>query len=422
MSLMGSYCKAALLIVAVLCVDVRLALAKPLDEFYIQEFLRLSEDNQIWQSLDFINQLTDEIEQLKYDGLFPEHYQIDADADRIAIVRQYFLALSDLHYGLTFASEVEPYLTYPSERAERHQDTSRILNFALAAMENPKEAFALARPDSKRYQRLRDAYQLALWCEDMGQDKQLSIQINLERLRQISRMMSDNMVLVDIVGAELTVFDNGEVILNQPSQVGRTDRQTPLMWSEITHITVNPSWTVPPTVYRDDMLPQIRQNISFLEDNQIQVLDFDGHPLNPRSINWRNPGRILLRQKPGELNELGRIVVRFPNNEAIFLHDTPSQGYFSKQMRALSSGCIRLQEAPRLAEILLELSQTDQVDRLPELLNNGRTQEIFFDHKIPVLLAYWTVDANDQGNIEVRPDLYSLDEALKQFFKDLEGL
>ena len=421
MSLIGSFCKAAFLIVAVLCLDSRSTFAKPLDEFYIQEFLRLSDSSQMWQSSAFLNQLKDEIHQLKYDGLFPEHYQIDAGSERVTIVRQYFSALSDLHYGLTFATDIEPYLTYPTERAERHQDASRIMNFALAAMENPLDAFALARPDNEQYQRLRHAYQLALWCEELDADKQLSIQINLERLRYISRMMSENMVLVDIVGAELTVFDQGESILNQTSQVGRTDRQTPLMWSEITHITVNPSWTVPPTVYRDDMLPQIRQSISFLEENQIQVLDFDGHVLNPNSINWRNPGRILLRQKPGDLNELGRIVVRFPNNEAIFLHDTPSQGYFSEQMRALSSGCIRLQEAPLLAETLLRLSQTEQVDQLKELLTNGRTQEIFLDNKIPVLLAYWTVDADDQGKIDFRTDLYALDEPLKQFIKDLAG-
>ncbi|WP_052063636.1 L,D-transpeptidase family protein [Nitrincola sp. A-D6] len=112
-------------------------------------------------------------------------------------------------------------------------------------------------------------------------------------------------------------------------------------------------------------------------------------------------------------------MVRFPNNEAIFLHDTPSQGYFSQNMRALSSGCVRLQEAPELAHKLLAVSKTDAASTLEQLLSTGVTQELFLDQPIPVLLAYWTVDTDAKMRLHFRSDIYELDEPMLDFFKDL---
>ncbi len=91
-------------------------------------------------------------------------------------------------------------------------------------------------------------------------------------------------------------------------------------------------------------------------------------------------------------------------------------------MRALSSGCIRLQEAPALAHQLLTVSRTDAANRLEALLNSGTTQELFLDQPVPVLLAYWTVEADAEMGLHFRPDIYGLDAPMQNFFKDQVGL
>lgn len=473
MPLNGVVIRALWLSLCVMLVGVPTAIADKPEDVYVREFLRLTPSS-VWNDAHFMRQLDDQYQQLLYDGLNPDSYRVAllasletgvnagwelTEEQRYEIAVSYLLALTDLHYGLTRQADIESYLTYPEGKESVIVDQNRILNMALSGVDDPAEAFELARPQYLPYQQLRAAYQFSLkppllmialdkisaentFLETdqllmscpvspvksvspatLSGDQQLKIQINLERFRRMSHRVTDQLLLVDIAGAELALYDGGsQPVVQQSSQIGRMDRQTPLMWSEITHITVNPSWTVPPTVYREDMLPQIRQSLSFLEDNQIQVLDFDGRPLNPASINWRNPGSILLRQAPGTQNELGRIVVRFPNNEAIFLHDTPSQGYFSQNMRALSSGCIRLQEAPALAHQLLTVSRTDAANRLEALLNSGTTQELFLDQPIPVLLAYWTVEADAEMGLHFRPDIYGLDDPMQNFFKDQAGL
>lgn len=438
MSVLGRCYRMVLLTGGVVWLSLSTAFAAKVDTFYIDEFLRITESSPIWESPQFFQLLSNEVQLLANDGLLPHRYPlIEQDAllyqlkqhqaipetIRFDVIHQYFRALTDLHYGPTLIAGVEPYLSYPEATRSISIDFNNILNFALSGMDDPAEAFALARPDYGPYQQLRATFEATERFGGLTEAQRLTVQINLERLRRLGHKVSEQMLLVDIAGAELMLFDGSPVpVLRQASQVGRTDRQTPLMWSEITHLTVNPFWTVPPTVYREDMLPQIRQDLGFLQDNQIQVLDFDGRPLNPASINWRNPGRILLRQSPGDLNELGRLVVRFPNNEAIFLHDTPSQGYFSQNMRALSSGCIRLQEAPELAHQLLSVSQTDAADQLDHLLSTGRTQELFLEQRIPVLLAYWTVELDADKGLSFRSDIYGLDEPMKQFFRDLAAL
>ncbi len=442
MLLAGKASRFLLLFLCLMLLGTGLARAGKMDRLYFNEFLRLTETSAFWKDIDFIKELDAQIQLLAYDGLAPHHYSL-ADLQtleailstegilpfdqRYEVAASYLEALADLHYGPTLLAGLEPYLIYPEGKKSLVVDPGRILNMALSGLENPADAFDLARPQYLPYQQLRAAYQFSLspqWAMAavpvaLSDEQYFKIQINLERFRRLSHMVSDQLLLVDIAGAELALYDGeAKPIVRQSSQIGRIDRQTPLLWSEITHITVNPSWTVPPTVYREDILPQIRRNQRFLEENQMQVLNFDGQPMNPALINWRNPGRILLRQAPGDQNELGQIVVRFPNNEAIFLHDTPSQSYFSQPVRALSSGCIRLQEAPALARWLLAVSNTDQVDRLEGLLSSGATQELFLDRSIPVLLAYWTVEVDAEMGLHFRPDIYELDTPMLDFFKD----
>ncbi|HCJ29924.1 MAG TPA: murein L,D-transpeptidase [Pseudomonas sp.] len=235
------------------------------------------------------------------------------------------------------------------------------------------------------------------------------LKINLERFRWLSRDIEARSLLVDIAGGRVIHFRDNRPRWETRSQVGRDTRQTPAIKSNVTRLTLNPTWTVPPTILREDKLPRIREDLGYLTKQNMQVLDYQGNVLEPQQVDWNNPGNILLRQAAGPGNPLGRLVIRFANPFAIYLHDTPSQGLFARSQRAFSSGCVRVESVMQLVDLLL----TDgERERFTRLLATGRTHEFRLDEPTPVLLAYWTAEADSTGQAHYRPDIYSRDHDL----------
>lgn len=237
------------------------------------------------------------------------------------------------------------------------------------------------------------------------------LRINLERLRWLAGDLARARVVVNVAGAELYVLSDGQVQWHTRTQVGRPQRKTPLLFSEINRLTLNPAWTVPPTIFRQDKLPAIRADHGFLARNNLQVLGSDGRALDPAKVDWNNPGAIRLRQPPGARNPLGRMAVRFPNPFTVYLHDTPSQALFDKSPRLFSSGCVRVEQIDSLLDHLVP---GDELERVRERIQSGRNSEYPLATPVSVLLAYWTVDIDDQGRPRYSPDLYDRDQRLLQ--------
>ncbi|QIH08821.1 MULTISPECIES: L,D-transpeptidase family protein [unclassified Pseudomonas] len=235
------------------------------------------------------------------------------------------------------------------------------------------------------------------------------LRINLERLRWMAQDFEPNIVLVNVAAAHLSFYQHDAVVWQTRTQVGRAERQTPLLKSQVTRLTLNPTWTVPPTILKEDKLPEIRRDQGFLNRQNLQVLDANGQPLAAADIDWDRPGNILLRQGAGPRNPLGRIAIRFPNPFSVYLHDTPSQALFSKGPRAFSSGCVRVEQALQLRDWLL--SPAERL-RTNELLATGVTHEFRLAKPVPILLSYWTVQADSHGQLLYAPDIYGHDEVL----------
>lgn len=236
------------------------------------------------------------------------------------------------------------------------------------------------------------------------------IRLNLERARWLLHGLPEVFVLVDIAGYRLSYFRPGGEIWHSRIVVGRPYRRTPSLRSEITHLTVNPSWTIPPTIRREDVLPKVRQDLGYLWRERIQVLSPGGEPLDPWAIDWSRPGNVMLRQAPGPNNALGRVVIRFPNDHLVYLHDTPAQGLFAREQRAFSSGCIRVEQAESFAQRLLDDTGTER--DLAALIASGNTRNVSLARRVPVVLHYWTVHPSEDGALAFRPDIYDRDEAL----------
>ncbi len=235
------------------------------------------------------------------------------------------------------------------------------------------------------------------------------LRVNLERARWLLNEIRDEFVVVDIAGYQISYHKGGKLVWRSRVQVGKPYRRTPVFESQITYLTLNPTWTVPPTILRNDTLPKIRKNIGYLAANRMRVLDGQGHELSPTSVDWANPRGIILRQDAGPGNSLGRLVIRFPNNYAVYLHDTPHQHLFDSEQRAFSSGCIRVENPRELAELLLDDPTLWNRTKIDGAIDTGKTQTVMLREPVPLLLAYWTVDIREDGRIGYRADIYQRD-------------
>ncbi|MBT2339795.1 MULTISPECIES: L,D-transpeptidase family protein [Pseudomonas] len=235
------------------------------------------------------------------------------------------------------------------------------------------------------------------------------LRINLERMRWLAQDLEPDSVLVNVAAAQLTVYQGGVPVWQTRTQVGRAQRQTPLLKSRVTRLTLNPTWTIPPTIMREDKLPEIRRDPEFLTRQNLKILDGDGLPLAAADVDWDHPGNLMLRQDPGPKNPLGKLVVRFPNPFSVYLHDTPSQALFSKGPRAFSSGCVRIEQVMQLRDLLVSPAERARTDTL---LATELTHEFRLAKPVPILLGYWTVQADSQGQAVYIPDVYARDATL----------
>jgi murein L,D-transpeptidase YcbB/YkuD len=241
------------------------------------------------------------------------------------------------------------------------------------------------------------------------------IRVNLERAR-VLQDIPPTAVVVDIAGFEVSLFRGGQRLLRSRAQVGRPYRSTPVFRDEIRYIEFNPTWTVPPTILKNDVLPGIKRDPRYLGSRNMQVLTRDGAVVDPGSVNWQDYPRrgfpYLIRQQPGPNNALGRMKIMFPNEHMVYLHDTPNRDLFNRSERTFSSGCIRVEKIDELVELLLDDPQRWGRAAIEEILEARQTRRISLVTPVPIYLVYWTVQVEDDGEVHFKRDPYNQDPAL----------
>jgi len=236
------------------------------------------------------------------------------------------------------------------------------------------------------------------------------IRINLERYRWFVQKLEPTYILVNIAGFNITYFEQGAFKWGSRVIVGEPFWKTPVFKAQMQYIIFNPSWNVPPGIFRKEALPAIRKDPAYLSRNGLQVVDRSGNVVNPGSVNWSSGAQSYrLRQPPGSRNALGRVKFMFPNKHLVYLHDTPGKHLFDKSSRAFSHGCIRLQNPLDLAEVLLGWS----ADKVQETVSAGKTRTIHLPKQIPVFLLYLTAVA-EGDEVQFKNDVYSRDASVLQ--------
>ncbi len=160
---------------------------------------------------------------------------------------------------------------------------------------------------------------------------------------------ADRYVVVNIPGATVEAVEGGYVALRTAAVVGRPDRPSPVIQAKISSVNLNPTWTAPDTVVKNDIADKILANPSFLTENRMRLVDFKNKPVDAATVDWkalkkRKTVPFLLKQDPGPLNALGAIKIDMPNTLAVYMHDTPKKELFRSDVRFHSSGCARVEK------------------------------------------------------------------------------
>ena len=279
------------------------------------------------------------------------------------------------------------------------------------------------------------------------------IELTMERWRLLPQYLGDRYVLVNIANFHLYGIENNYDSINMRIVVGKPRWNTPMFSEEMTHLIVNPYWNIPPSIFRDDIAPKIKQDPEYLAKRSIDALGLkapekivveetevvevednlestevtdenntEGKKLSQVEIQNKQAqkeyaskvlsGKYRLRQNPGPGNPLGRIKFLFPNKHSVYLHDTPNRGFFKRAQRNFSHGCIRVEKPLELAEFVLSSNPNWTQSTVQSTINRGRTKTVHLDQTIPVYILYFTAWVDNEGYVNFHKDVYGLDKTL----------
>lgn len=248
--------------------------------------------------------------------------------------------------------------------------------------------------------------------------------LNLDRLRKQEQLES-HMLFINIPAYNLKVIRENEIEHVYRVCVGRTYSPTPRIDGDIEQIVINPEWNVPKRIARNEILPRIKSDMDYLQRNRFKVLDENMKSVNYKEINWDTVSsdnfNYYFKQNPSYGNALGRVKFVFKNSYSVYLHDTPSKSLFSRDIRAFSHGCVRVQDSEELASYLVEELQSDPID-IDELIRYGGRYEINLEKTIPVQIRYITCAGDEMGNLYYYKDIYGLDKKEIGDFLNLASL
>jgi L,D-transpeptidase YcbB len=217
-----------------------------------------------------------------------------------------------------------------------------------------------------------------------------AILANMEMWRWEPRDMGEMRIEVNLADFSVAVLEGDRVIHQARVIVGKPDTPTPIFSDVMRYVLINPSWQVPDSIIKKEMA------------SKLGSLSRRGYEVKTVG------GRLTVRQLPGEDNALGRFAFMFPNDHAIYLHDTPSRELFDEETRAFSHGCIRVEDPQSLAELVLGGESTGWTDERIEAAIGGKERTVFLARPLPIHIEYFTDFVDEFGELKERPDVYGL--------------
>ena len=238
---------------------------------------------------------------------------------------------------------------------------------------------------------------------------------SLQRMQTYQFPFGDRYVVVNLPSATVEAVENGRVAHRYVAVVGDVKHRSPEVVARVQAVNLNPTWTVPTSIIKNEIIPKMRKDPGYLGRQKIRMLDSKGSEVDPRAIDWSNNSAVTytLRQDSGASNALGNIRINMPNRDAVYMHDTPSKRYFGADYRFLSHGCVRVAGVFDFAQWILEGTSGpgngwDKSAMLAKVNTKERT-DIRVTRSVPVIWTYMTGWADSSGTAHFRDDVYGYD-------------
>ena len=233
-------------------------------------------------------------------------------------------------------------------------------------------------------------------------DRIRTIMVNMERCRWIPANLtkSTEYIVVNIPSYRLTYFKDGKTILLSDVVVGKDANKTVVFSGLMKYIVFSPYWNVPKSIVKKEIQPGIAKNKNYLEEHD---MEYDGDNI---------------RQRPGPKNSLGLVKFLFPNSNNIYLHDSPAKSLFNEESRAFSHGCIRVEKAKELANLILKEDKAWTPQKIDAAMQKGEEKWVTLKNKIPVYIGYFTAWVDSEGVVHFYEDIYNRDGRLASMILD----
>jgi murein L,D-transpeptidase YcbB/YkuD len=297
-----------------------------------------------------------------------------------------------------------PYIALVKKRLQQtgqftESDTSMTYTAALEASVKKVQATHGLKPDGIITSALIDELNIPAAA------RLQQLLVNMERMRWMPATTKGKLILVNIPEFILHARDGSDTAFNMNIVAGKEGHSTVMFSGSLNQIVFSPYWNLPQSIVEKEVLPGMEKNNNYLEAHDME-------------ITGKEDGIPVIRQLPGEKNELGKVKFLFPNSFNIYFHDTPHKELFSRTNRAFSHGCIRLGDPKKMAQFLLQDQQKWTSEKIDSAMNSGKEQFVQVKEPVPVLIYYYTTWVDDAGNLQWRKDIYGHDGkmARKLFF------
>ena len=237
-----------------------------------------------------------------------------------------------------------------------------------------------------------------------------------QRLAGLNFNFAERYVVVNIPSAAVEAVENGRVAHHYIAVVGDVEHRSPEVEAKISAVNLNPTWTVPTSIIKNEIIPKMRRDPGYLARAKIRMLDNTGAEVSPASVNWSGERAVnyTLRQDSGAGNSLGAIRIQMTNKHSVYMHDTPSKRLFGADYRFLSHGCVRVQGVYDLATWLLEGSGGSPTgvwnrEALLAKVAGAAREDVRLAKAVPVIWVYMTGWSSADGTVHFRDDVYQVD-------------
>jgi len=304
--------------------------------------------------------------------------------------------------------------------AYRQQVSTSDIQMKLRAGQSIEKILKLYVPEYRQFNALIARYRAA-------NDPELKhkIRLNIERVKLMKPGLGKTYALVNIPEFKVRVIENDQTSVEMKVITGKRGHETPIFSANLKYITLNPTWNVPDSIARNEIIPKTLRNPGYLKRHRLVVrkdysLDSPAQRFNPslarHYVGGKGPVPFKFIEVPSNRNALGRVKFIFPNHNSVYMHDTPTKSLFKRKTRAFSHGCVRLAKPKYMLEYISQNYTAHDWEDVQEKYDSMKTHYLKITKPLPVHTAYLTTYVDDNGQLLSSGDIYGYDKSQRLNF------